>query len=434
MLSSFEAATLFIGTTLRQFPNRRQALQSFAVTAALAIVPVAGAVVRKKLPVSCVITAYHNNSHADVICGKILEGFQQDGGAGPGLELVSLYVDQFPESDLSRELSRKHGFPIAKTIEDSITLGTGKVQVAGVISVGEHGNYPYTPDTKQHMYPRRRFFDAITATFKKCGSVVPVFNDKHLAYNWADAKHMYDTARKMKIPFMAGSSLPVAWREPQQVLPMGSVIEEAMVLGYGGLESYGFHMLETMQCVVERRRGGESGVRAVQALRGEKAWQAQLQGRWSIELLKAAAEAKGQDVSAEKIRAAVMNQGSAFYMLDYRDNVKVTAAMIGSLRAEFCLALKLKGKDEPFVSWFQLEDKKPYGHFAYLVQAIEEMVHTGQPSYPVERTLLTTGILDRAMHSLANDGMAYRTPELAISYKPVEWPYANQAGDNPYPC
>ena len=414
--------------------NRRQALQSLAGLATLSAMPARGATGGRKLPVAGVVTEYRTNSHADVICGKILEGFQQDGGPGPDLELVSLYTDQVPETDLSRDLSRKHGFRIASTIEESITLGTDTVQVAGVLSIGEHGNYPHTPDTRQQMYPRKRFFDEIIATFKKCNSVVPVFNDKHLCYNWNDAKAMYDTARKMKIPLMAGSSLPVAWREPQQVLPIGSVIEEALVLGYGGLESYGFHMLETLQCILERRQGGETGVRGVQALQGERAWQAQQQGRWSGDLLKAAAEANGQVLNEDKLRASLMSNNAAVYLMDYRDNVKVSAVMAVNLGAQFCLALKLRGRDDPWVSWFQLEDKKPYGHFTYLVKAIEQMIHTGQASYPVERTLLTTGILDRAMHSLAADGAAYRTPELAIRYKPVEWPFANQAGDNPYPC
>ena len=414
--------------------NRRQALQSLAGTAALTALPAAGAADRKKLPVAGVVTEYRTNSHADVICGKILEGFQQDGGPGPDLELVSLYTDQVPQADLSRDLASKHGFRLASSIEESITLGTNKVQVAGVLSIGEHGNYPSTPDTHQQMYPRKRFFDEIIATFKKCGSVVPVFNDKHLCYNWKDARAMYDTARKMKIPFMAGSSLPVAWREPQEILPMGCVIEEALVLGYGGLEAYGFHMLETLQCMMERRQGGETGVRGVQALQGERAWQAQQQGRWSGELFKAAAEANGQVVSEDKLRASMMDGNSAVYLLDYRNNIKASAVMAVNLGAQFCLALKLQGRDKPWASWFQLEDKKPYGHFAYLVRAIEEMIHTGQPSYPVERTLLTTGILDRAMHSLAADGAAYRTPELAIRYRSVEWPFANQAGDNPYPC
>ena len=133
-------------------------------------------------------------------------------------------------------------------------MGSGKVAVAGVLSIGEHGDYPYTKDTHQHMYPRRRFFDAIADTFRKHKRVVPVFNDKHLAYAWSDAKHMFDTARKMKIPFLAGSSVPVAWRTAAADLQDGMPLTEAIATGYGGVESYGFHALEALQCMVERRR------------------------------------------------------------------------------------------------------------------------------------------------------------------------------------
>ncbi|MDP7012099.1 MAG: hypothetical protein QF685_12055 [Verrucomicrobiota bacterium] len=229
---------------------------------------------RKPLPVAAIITEYHNNSHADVIVGKILEGWKQDGGPSPNLKLAAIYVDQFTKGDMSNALAKKHGFPIKESIEEAITLGTSKVQVDGVLSIAEHGNYHYAPKTRQHMYPRRRFFDEIADTFKKCGQVVPVFNDKHLAYNWKDAKHMYDRARAMKIPLMAGSSLPVAWRLPAKVLPIGTQIEEAIGIGHSGLESYGFHALETFQSVMERCKDGESGVASVQAVSGESIWKA----------------------------------------------------------------------------------------------------------------------------------------------------------------
>src|SRR4051794_14544068 len=97
---------------------------------------------REKLPVAAVVTEYRVNSHADVILGKILEGYEQNGGPGPDLKLVSLVTDQVSGSDISRALQRKHGFLLAKTVEEAITLGTGKVAVAGVLSIGEHGNYP----------------------------------------------------------------------------------------------------------------------------------------------------------------------------------------------------------------------------------------------------------------------------------------------------
>ncbi len=378
---------------------------------------------RAPLPVAAVVTEYANNTHTDVIVGKILNGFDQQGGPGPALKLVALYTDQVPKGDLSRRLAGKHGFEIAATIDEALTGGADKLQVAGVISIGEHGNYPYTPDTQQHMYPRRRFFDGIVETFRRVAAVVPVFNDKHLAFNWEDASHMYETAVAMRIPFMAGSSCPVTWRMPPLSLPIGCEIESAMSIGYGGFESYGFHALETLQCMVERRAGGETGVAHVGVLQGDAIWQARDAGQWQEELLHAAL-AVMPDVRPGDPRSLLQDRG-AFYQLEYRDGLRATVAMANGLAAHFGFAAKLRGREKPVATWFKLQEDKPFGHFAYLTKAIESMIHTGQPAYPVERTLLTTGVLDRAMHSLAEDGKRFETPELAIRYQPTDWPFAN---------
>ena len=377
---------------------------------------------RDPLPIAAVVTAYRENSHADVIIGKILEGFEQDGGPGPDLTVAGMYTDQVPKSDMSRALSKKYGFPIFDSIEGAITLGGDKVAVAGVINVGEHGKYPYTPDTKQHMYPRRRFFDDVVKTFRRYGAVVPVFSDKHLSYNWPDARHMVDTAREMKIPFMAGSSLPVAWRQPPTALPMGCEIEEAMSLGYGGLEAYGFHALETLQCMIERRKGGETGVASVQAVQGEGIWQAEREGRWSRALLEAALEPV-PNVRPGKLEDN-LKADAAFYLIEYRDGTKATVAMVKGVAAQFAFAAKLKDRPKPVSTWFQLQYDKPYGHFAHLLKAIDTMVHTKRPSYPVERTLLTTGVLDAVMQSLFQDNRKLQTPYLDVAYDPVDWPFA----------
>ena len=378
---------------------------------------------RRKLPVAAIVTEYRDRSHADVIVGKILEGFQQDGDAGADLYLASLFTYQVPEGDMSRGLAAKYGFPIVDTIDEAITLGSDQVKVAGVLSIGEHGSYPYTPDTQQHMYPRRRFFDEISASFRRTGSVVPVFNDKHLSYRWRDASHMVETAREMKFPLMAGSSLPVTWRRPADMLPIGTQIEDALTIGYGGYESYGFHALETHQSLIERRRGGESGVKGIQALRGDAVWQAETAGRWSRELAEAAFAAI-PDVPKGKWEAALA-QDAAWYLIDHHDGLRSSVVMANGVSRHFAVALRVKGRRDPVVTWFQLQEGKPYLHFAYLLKAIEHLIHTGEPPYPVERTLLTTGILDRAMHSLFNSGKRFLTPELAFGYQPSDWPYAN---------
>jgi hypothetical protein len=337
------------------------------------------------------------------------------------LRLASLFTDQVPKSDLSRELAKKHGFRIASTIEDAITLGGDKVAVAGVLSIGEHGMYPFTKDTQQHMYPRRRFFDAIVAAFRKHRRVVPLFNDKHLAYAWNDAKHMFDTARDMRVPFLAGSSVPVAWRVPPLTLPRSCALTEALALGYGGLESYGFHALEGLQCMVERRRGGETGVAAVQAVRGDEIAAAEKAGRWSRELLNAAV---ALTPPPGKIRPKEIHKNAVFYLIEYRDGLKAAVAMSTGLANEFAFAGKIRNEAKPQGTWFELQENRPFGHFTHLLRAIEYTIHTGRPAYPVERTVLTTGILDAIMHSLAEGGRLIKTPELAIRYEPADWAHA----------
>lgn len=376
---------------------------------------------RERLPVAAVITEYRRNSHADVILGKILEGYDQAGGPGPDLRLAALYTDQVPKNDLSRDLAKKYEFRIARTIEEALTLGGDKVAVAGVLSIGEHGDYPLTKETQQRMYPRRRFFDGIVATFRKCKRVVPVFNDKHLAYAWKDARHMYDTARELKVPFLAGSSLPVAWRVPPVTVPRGAGLTEALALGYGGAESYGFHALETLQCMVERRQGGEVGVASVQAVQGEEIEKARQAGRWSRELLDAAVAVTP---APPKGRPKALAKGTVFYLIEYRDGLRAAVAMNTGLSRDFAFAGRIRGEARPLATCFRLQDGRPYGHFGHLLRAIEHTVHTGRPAYPVERTLLTTGVLDALMHSLAGEGRPRNTPELRIAYQPTDWPFA----------
>jgi len=379
-------------------------------------------------PVAAVVTVYTRHSHADVIVGKVLEGPNYDGKNLYNLKLVSLYVDQFPAGDLSRDLAKKHGFRLCSTIDEALTLGGDKLAVEGVLCVGEHGKYPAN-EKGQTLYPRRRFFEELTRTFARTKKVVPVFNDKHLAATWDDAKWMYDKAHEMMIPFLAGSSVPLTWRKPELTLPMGCELTEAVALGYGPLEGYGFHALEGLQCMVERRKGGETGVKAVTALSGDAMWQACDRGEFSKALLeetihRAPAYAKGDYRELTR-----KSKDAAIWLVEYRDGFKAAAAILNGFLYEgdggaFCFAGRVKGEDAPRSCLFYLQQPDPFAHFAELVKAIETLVTTGHPPYPVERTLLTTGILNAAMTSRHASGKRIETPHLAIAYKATDWPHA----------
>jgi hypothetical protein len=373
-------------------------------------------------PVAAVITEWRKNSHADVILSRILEP-EAWGHTRPfALRLAAVYADQFPANDLCRTLCARHGVPIFPTVTGAVGVGTRAVPVEGVILVGEHGQYA-TNARKQRLYPRRRLFDEVVHAFRLLGRRVPVFSDKHLSYDWLFARWMYDLARHEGIPLMAGSSLPVAWRVPALRLPIGTELTRAFGLGYGDVDAYGFHALEMLQCMVERRAGGETGVASVRTLSGPAVWEAADAGFWPRDLLDA----------LEPARRAVNPKSPAFrplptdtlYAMRYTDGLEAAVAMLASVGACFGFSCRRAGIAEADATIFDLEHDTPFGHFGYLLRAVEQMIQSGRPPYPVERTLLTTGLLATLLQSRSEGGTPIATPHLAeIQYQPVEWPIA----------
>lgn len=381
-----------------------------------------------KKRIAAVVTEYRKKSHADVIIGKILEGWEHTGGPGPQLELVSLYCDQFPPEDMSRGLSKRFGFPIFDTIEGALTVGTNGLPIDGVLCIGEHGDYPWN-DRGQHLYPRRRFMSEIASTFEKHDRVVPVFHDKHLGPQWEDAKWIYDRVQELKIPFMAGSSLPVSYRKPEIDVPLNCEIEAAVGVGYSGLDIYGFHTLDCFQSLVERRHGAEQGVKWVQCLEGPAMWKAVDDGLVSKDLLEAVLAVTPKTKDAPDVRS-VTGEEVALFLFEYRDGLRGAVFMLTGHAEGISAGVKLKGRAQPLATYFEERPEPYHPHFAYLTKSVEQMFYTGVPSYPVERTLLAAGILDRALLSRHENGRRVETPELAIRYKPADYPYAQHVDLN----
>jgi hypothetical protein len=375
---------------------------------------------RKPLAVVC--TVYRPLSHAYHIAARFLHGYQRAGQHHlPRHYVHSVYVDQVPENDLSRELGREFGFRVTRSVCDAL-LESGKLAVEGVLLIGEHGNYPRN-DKGQTLYPRFELFEQIVAAFKKAGRVVPVFNDKHLSYSFARARQMVSSARELHVPFMAGSSLPVTWRRPELEPALDTPFEDGLVAAHGGLEIYGIHALEALQVMLERRKGGETGVKAVTCLTGKEVWKAGDAGLWSWELLDAAL-ARSETVNPGDIRRNTGRFGvgtmpavpPTAFLVEYRDGGRGTVLLLNSHHQDFCFAGRAKGEPRPLSCRFLLPPPPGARYFDTQVAAIERLLETGQPPYPIERTLLTTGILDAVMESHHRHGSRVETPELDLHY------------------
>lgn len=375
--------------------------------------------VESKLPLSAgnaakriaaIVTECRPNSHAEVIIGKYLEGYNRDHREPfPRSKIVSIFTEQVPKNDVSREFSKKYNVPIFRTVADALTLGGDQLAVDGVLLIGEHGDYPFN-DKEQKLYPRFEMFLKITDVFREYKKAVPVFNDKHLSWSWRQAKRMVDISRELKFPMLAGSSVPVAFRIPAIDSPFGVAQKHAVAISYSGLDIYGFHLLEALQCIVERRKGDETGVKAVQCLENQDCWDFIKQNEWVGRLFH---EALANSNTRKEGTIEKLVEKPTVFVIEYNDGLKAAAFLMTGLVEDFTVAVDVEGDAKPFSVLMDLQNGIPHHHFGCLVKNIEILFETGKAPYPVERTLLTSGILDAELESRFQGYKRLNTPYLA---------------------
>src|SRR5262249_45059644 len=117
----------------------------------------------------------------------------------------------------------------------------------------------------------------------------------------------------------------------------------------------------------------------------------------------------------EQIRAWVKEPVA--YRFEYADGLKATMLMMNGLVRDFTFAARLKGRPAPLSALFYLPGPPNIGYSAALMSKAEELFLTGKPPWPIERTLLTTGLVAAGMQSLAAGQKRLETPHLAIRYK-----------------
>ena len=405
-------------------PSTRRSFLCSAAAAALPAFAVEPGSRRKK--VALIATEVFVKSHAQHFLDRLALGYKWGGRwLAPEVDLAAIYIDHFQKNDVGRGKAKAYGIPVFPSIAEALTMGTGKLAVDGVIIIGEHGEYPKN-EKGQVLYPRYRFFKEVVKVFEDSGRSVPVFNDKHLSTDWKECAEMVADSKRLGFPFLAGSSLPVTRRLPAVDMPWGTPLSESVSVGYGGVDSYDFHALETAQCMSERRRGGEQGIRSVQALRGDKMWQRVADSRGTKELLVAALTrshtlpvVEGYESAPITFEWARRTFPEAFgYFIEHRDGFRTTTFMLPI--SDFNYAGRNSETNEIISCQMYLpmpgHSSTTADFFNPLIHHITHMVLNNRAPYPVERTLLTSGMLLSAVDSLHRDGAVVDTPEMEVRY------------------
>jgi hypothetical protein len=355
----------------------------------------------RKPRVACIMNAYYPNSHADVFVSRLIDGYRLNHAwHNPRVEVVSFYVDQFPANDLAREQAEEHGIRIYPSVTEALRLGGSQIAVDGVAAIGEHGVYPRTP-RGNFMYPRWRYFDEITRVMQQENRVLPMYQDKYFAYEWADARRTYDRVREMRIPFMCGSTVPLSWQRPPLDLPPHPHFSELLTASYSDIEEHAYHGIELLQAMAERRAGGETGVARVRWSKGD-------QSQWPRDLLDAALTRRINLVPPG-------NESPEAFQIEYRDGLRGTVLHANSLTRDYLFAARIQGQAAPVSTCFYIQ-LNLHNHWSFMVRNFEDLVLTHKPPNPIERTLVANGIMLAGLESRLRGGTWVETPELAISY------------------
>jgi len=403
-------------------------------------------------------STFRHGSNLQTIADRFLVGYPCEGDWHmPNVRVVSVYIDEHirrtaagptdfqlaitgqtrksrveatgTASDLSEARAKQFGFRLCQNIPETLRCGGDRIAVDAVLTIVEQcDDYPYQSNDKgQMLLPRYDFFQQCVEVFETEKHSVPYFNHKQLSFSFTEARSMVETAERLKFPLMAGSSMPVTWRLPDIDIPSGTRVQEAVMVGVGSFDNMDFDALEAMQSMLERRKGGETGVKAVQLLRGDEVWAAGKAGRWSQDLLSSALsrsdtplgltllDGRNQDLVGDGVLPQLVKDPAA-YCIEYADGTKATLLMLNGAIRDFNIAARLQSGDLVSTQFF-MPPAPNETYSACLAEKIDQMFQTRKAPYPVERTLLVTGLQEACINSRFKLNQRLETPDLIMSYQ-----------------
>ena len=407
------------------FYTRREMLGITGVAGLAALTDIAAGAVSQtavRPRVACLVSYWGApSSHADWIINKLIDGYWWQGAHTPSrIDIASIYLHQHDTSILGQKVAKAKGIPVFRTVAEALTLGGEELAVDGVVIVGEHGDYP--TDLKGHwLLPRWWMYNQMIRIFERSNRSVPVFNDKHLSYDWDESKWMFDKSRELYFPLTGGSNVPIYYRSPEIELDIDTPIKNSIVVGNASDEGAIFHSIDVLQSFVERRKGGETGVKAVQSIRGTEAWTWVKCNTWVGNLL---------DSVEKKIELQTRyfqeRPQTNLCIVEYNDGTN--AAIISDQGVGWTYAGEIEGQNEATVISMLDGWHRPFGQYHAsnsLPHWITEMMVTKKEPFNAERLLLSSGITNYYMQSNWENGRFFpvgrriETPFLNMTYRPT---------------
>lgn len=245
-------------------------------------------------------------------------------------------------------------------------------------------------------------------------------------------------ARSRQIALLAGTPLSVTWRLPEVELSPATPLSEALIVVQANpspgqtsppappssLRGAELHALEGLLPVIERRRGGEAGVRSIRFLEGKELWKAGDRGNWSWPLLAAALSRshspQGDPVLDGRTQDLVglglvpkLARNPRGWLLEHRDGLRSTMLVLDGVVADFNFAVR--AQDGSIVSAQLFRAPAPAEqHFSRLAAVMEEFFRSGKAPWSIERNLLIAGLLERFSQPSSRTGRVVPAPRLEI--------------------
>ncbi|MEE3370540.1 MAG: hypothetical protein VX346_14470 [Planctomycetota bacterium] len=395
-----------------------------AAVVAAPMVPVSEAAPKKRKRVAIVGASWRREEPTMHLAERLLAGYPYAGKwQRPPVDIVAVCMQQRPDDDLTEARAAEFGFGTYPTVAAALRCGGTHLAVDGVLLIdaavaGRSDRQPRRGTTAASLLRQ------VVDVFQQEERAVPVFNYHQLGEGWDGAGGISEPAQRLEFPLLAGSVLPVTWRLPALELPLECVVEEALIVG-GAPDPADYQALDALQCMVERRRGGETGVATVEVLRGDAVWAAAEQQRWSHSLLEAALS-RSDIMMGENVHPKDMaNNGEvprlvkspAAYCIEYLDGLRATVLNFHGAVGDYTFAARIQGTRQLQSTQFLLPVHRDGLAASCLVHQIVEMLMRGTSPRPLERSQLVTGLWRRCRSAWGAGQSARATPELRIRYR-----------------